>query len=168
MVRYASVLFGLAAIAMTVGSVGCGASVQRVATKAPSTPHLGNVATIEPGLANAARLGGDPADDGRGHDVIANAGDSCGQNGIASSPLRGHWPPCPNVEQASSRIAPDLVAPLPAPPPDQAELVLPYAGPFYSLWLCWERSQRAPAKHETSQSRIGTDTATASLNCASP
>lgn len=87
-------------------------------------------ATVQPGLANAPRLGGTALADERVRDVIANGDDACGRHG-EHGPLRGRIPPCPG---ASHPVATTWLAPSPASTSES--LVLPWLEHFYAGWPC--------------------------------
>ena len=59
---------------------------------------LGCSMSLEPGLANAPRLGASVTHDDRVTDVISNGNDACGRAGAEGTPLRHRWPRCPQQE----------------------------------------------------------------------
>jgi hypothetical protein len=88
----------------------------------------GCAGSIEPGLANAPRLGGTQTADERVHDAVSNAGDSCGRY-AEHGPLRARLPPCPTVAHP---LAASFLAPSPA---GRESLVVPWLEHFYVDWL---------------------------------
>jgi hypothetical protein len=93
-------------------------------------PLVGGCATtIEPGLANAPRLGGSQASDLRIHDVVSNGADSCGRH-AEHGPLRARIPPCPTAGH------PVVGTVLFTESPDTESLVLPWLEHFYADWPC--------------------------------
>ena len=103
--------------------VGCGAS------------------SLEPGLANAPRLGGTQLADERVSDVISNGNDSCARN-TGPGPLRGRVPPCPTTHPTRWAVAPSSTTGM------SESLVVPWVEHFYSGWPCPRSvvsSNRTPA-----------------------
>jgi hypothetical protein len=99
-----------------------------------AVPLLAACATrVEPGLANAPRLGGIQTADERVSDVISNGGDSCGRY-AEHGPLRARLPPCPTVSHP-------LAASFLVQSPTGAEsLVGPWLEHFYVDWLTHPQS----------------------------
>jgi hypothetical protein len=92
-------------------------------------PLVGGCGTsIQPGLANAPRLGGPPESDSRIHDVVSNGTDSCGRH-AEHGPLRGRIPPCPTAGHP-------VVATVLFTESDSDSLVLPWLEHFYADWPC--------------------------------
>lgn len=116
--------------ALAIALAGCGSSVKA-------------------GLANAPKLGTWRTGDTRVHDVISNGDDSCGEGGVNRSPLRGHYPPCTNVEKPPAL---DLTMLFPKPQGD--DLAVPLPTPYYGVWMCWERAQRAHAESSSGSLRV--------------
>jgi hypothetical protein len=84
--------------------------------------------SIEPGLANAPRLGGIQTADERVNDAISNGGDSCGRY-AEHGPLRARLPPCPTVTH------PLAASFLVQSPTGKESLVGPWLEHFYVDWL---------------------------------
>jgi hypothetical protein len=89
---------------------------------------VGCAPSLQPGLANAPRLGGTQLADERVSDAVSNGGDSCGRN-ADPGPLRGRWPPCPTTHS----MAGAAFAPSSAP---SGSFVVPWLEHFYSGWPC--------------------------------
>jgi len=103
----------LAACAMSMGGIGCSASV------------------VQAGLANAPRHGGTGLVDERVHDVIANGDDSCDRWG-EQGPLRNRIPPCPALAHP---VVSTWLQPSGANPYSQG-VVVPWLQHFYLGWPC--------------------------------
>ena len=119
---------------LALALAGCGSNV--------------NVA-VKGGLANAPRLGETRAAELRVDDVIANGDNACGVEGVNRTPLRGHYPACTNVEKPPAR---DLSTLMPRAASD--DLSVPLPTPYYGVWLCWERAQRAHAESNAASLRV--------------
>lgn len=92
--------------------------------------------SVQPGLANAPKLGGTSDADPRVHDAIANGLDSCGR-ALDPGPLRNRIVPCP-------RVAPPRSQPMTlAPSTDSNAIVAPWVEHFYWSWPC------APIAHKS-------------------
>jgi hypothetical protein len=89
--------------------------------------------SIEPGLANAPRVGGVQTADERVHDVVSNGGDSCGRT-AEQSPLRVRWPACPTVPHP---LAASFFV---SGPSGNQSLVRPWLEHFYVDWVTPPRS----------------------------
>ena len=94
-------------------------------------PWTGGCApSLQPGLANAPRLGGTQLADERVSDVISNGNDSCARN-VGPGPLRGRVPPCPTTHPTRWAVAPSSSA-----TGAGESLVVPWVDHFYSGWPC--------------------------------
>jgi hypothetical protein len=91
---------------------------------------FGCSASVEPGLANAPRLGGTGLADESVHDVIANGADSCGRH-AERGPLRYRVPPCPTVTSGSASTSP-----IAAPGVASENVAVPWLQHFYVGWPC--------------------------------
>jgi hypothetical protein len=89
---------------------------------------LGCSPSLQPGLANAPRLGGTGLADERIRDVIANGDDACSRQ-AEQGPLRNRVPPCPTAAR------PVAGGQLPQPT-GNGSLVLPWLRHFYNGWPC--------------------------------
>jgi hypothetical protein len=99
--------------------------------------------SLQPGLANAPRLGGTQVADERVSDVISNGNDSCGRN-VGPGPLRGRAPPCPTTHPTRWAVAPSSATGA------GGSFVVPWVEHFYSGWPCphstvASSTQRTPA-----------------------
>jgi hypothetical protein len=90
------------------------------------------VQALQPGLANAPRLGGAAAPEDRVSDVVSNGGDSCAR-WAEQGPLRHRWPPCPSAPHPAASMW--LLTPSTAPTQPQA-VVVPWLQHFYVQWNC--------------------------------
>jgi hypothetical protein len=95
-----------------------------------SAAALGCAPTVQPGLANAPRLGGTGLADERTHDVVSNGQDGCSGHG-EHGPLRGRVPPCPAVAHP---VASTML--LPAKGSNDPSMVEPWLEHFYVGWPC--------------------------------
>jgi hypothetical protein len=108
-------------------------------------PWTGGCApSLQPGLANAPRLGGTQLADERVSDVISNGNDSCARN-VGPGPLRGRVSPCPTTHPTRWAVAPSSSA-----TGAGESLVVPWVDHFYSGWPCprttvASSTQRTPA-----------------------
>ena len=90
---------------------------------------VGCASSVQPGLANAPRLGGAPVADERVSDVISNGNDSCARS-VGPGPLRGRLPPCPTTHPTRWAVAPSTATSA------GGGLVGPWVEHFYSGWPC--------------------------------
>jgi len=91
---------------------------------------VGCTSSLQPGLANAPRLGGTQLADERVSDVVSNGNDSCARS-VGPGPLRGRLPPCPTTHPTRWAAA----APSSATGAG-GSLVVPWVEHFYSGWPC--------------------------------
>jgi hypothetical protein len=114
---------------------------------------------VQPGLANAPRLGGTAAPDDRINDVVSNGGDSC-DRWAEQGPLRHRIPPCPSSPHPAASMWLLTTSTAPQHPPG---VVVPWLQHFYTQWSC-SRSE-APTATKT---LAWASAATAPAACANP
>ena len=91
---------------------------------------FGCAPALQPGLANAPRLGGTGLADEGIRDVVSNGDDACGRH-VEHGPLRNRVPPCPTIAQPVAGVPQPLVG-----APRSESLVLPWLRHFYTGWPC--------------------------------
>jgi hypothetical protein len=103
---------------------------------------LGCAPSLQPGLANAPRLGGTGLTDERMRDVIANGDDACSrqaEHGLLSNRI----PPCPPA------VGPAIGTEFSAKAATNDSLVLPWLRHFYTGWPCAHPALLPAAKTKT-------------------
>ncbi|MGD0526828.1 MAG: hypothetical protein ABSE49_16900 [Polyangiaceae bacterium] len=110
---------------------------------APWIVGCGASSPLQPGLANAPRLGGTGLADERVSDVISNGNDSCARS-TGPGPLRGRIPPCPTTHPTRwGNVAPSSATGA------SESLVIPWVEHFYSGWPCPHATSSAVASTKT-------------------